>query len=103
MGDFPMPERKFISDRMDLVMLNFSFVLHTIFWDFYEQHFFTLMCLDRMRLVRCLGFTLEKNTFELDSSEIETSCCSAMHMYFPILWLGIGLTLSLRGRLLRTA
>ena len=41
-----------------------------------------LVCLDRSRSVRCLCFPLEKTTFELNFSAIETECCSSMNVCF---------------------
>ena len=73
-----MLERSFISARMDLVMLNFSFEFHTVLWDFDKKKGLMLVCLDR----RCLCFLLEKTTFELNLSAMEMACCSKIHVNF---------------------
>ena len=75
-GDDAMLERRFNSARMDLVILNFSFEFHTVLWFFDKKKFPMSVCLDRRRSVRCLCFLLEKRTFELNLSAIETECCS---------------------------
>ena len=41
-----------------------------------------LLCLNRMRSMRSLCFLLEKITFELNFSVMETAYFSAMHAYF---------------------
>ena len=63
-------------------MLKFSFGLHTVLCAFNKQNFLMLVCLDWRRYVTCLYFPLEKKTFELNFSAMETACCSAMHAHF---------------------
>ena len=53
MGDFSILEMRFVSARMELVMLNISFEFHTVLWAL-DKHFLMLVCLDRRRSVRCL-------------------------------------------------
>ena len=80
MHEVSMMERRFISARIDLAMLNFSFDFHTVLWAIDKQKFLMLVCLDRRKSVRCLYFSLEKTKFELNFSAIEMSRCSAMHV-----------------------
>ena len=81
MDDVAMLERRFISARMDLVMLNFSFEFHTVFD---KQKVLILKCLHQRRSVKCLYFPHEKATFELNFSTIKMACYSAIHVHLPI-------------------
>ena len=54
-----MLERRFISARMDLVMLKFSFEFHTVLRAFDKKKFLMLACLHQRRSDRCLCFHLK--------------------------------------------
>ena len=55
-----MLERRLILDRIDFVMLNFSFEFYTALWAFDKKKFFMLMLLDRRRSARCLCVSTRK-------------------------------------------
>ena len=46
MGDFSILEKRFISTRIDLAMLNFSFEFLTVFLAFDKLTFLILVCMD---------------------------------------------------------
>ena len=60
-GEVPILEGSFISAHVCFIVLNFSFELHTVLWDFDKKKFFMLMLLDRRVSVKCVVFPACEN------------------------------------------